>query len=74
MPVTVITRNYRGRTISVNVLLDEGFEFEGEVYRSPIRRSVLGIRAVVLFLLPISRKFSYSPFGLRRSVKYEEVY
>ncbi|MBU1699669.1 MAG: DUF2924 domain-containing protein [Candidatus Eisenbacteria bacterium] len=33
MPGTVITREYRGQTISVMVL-DEGFEYEGEVYRS----------------------------------------
>jgi hypothetical protein len=33
MPGAVVTRQYKGRTISVTVL-DEGFEFEGEVYRS----------------------------------------
>lgn len=33
MPGTVLTRPYKGRTITVTVLHD-GFEFEGEVYRS----------------------------------------
>lgn len=33
MPGAVLTREYKGRTISVTVL-DEGFEYEGEVYRS----------------------------------------
>ena len=33
MPGAVLTREYRGRTIAVTVL-DEGFEFEGTVYRS----------------------------------------
>lgn len=33
MPGTVLTRPYKGRTITVTVL-DDGFEFEGEVYRS----------------------------------------
>jgi hypothetical protein len=33
MPGTVLTRPYRGRTITVTVLGD-GFEFEGDVYRS----------------------------------------
>ena len=31
--VAVITREYKGRTLEVNVLLN-GFEFEGEVYKS----------------------------------------
>jgi hypothetical protein len=33
MPGAVITRDYRGRTVSVTVL-DEGFAYEGAVYRS----------------------------------------
>lgn len=33
MPGTVLTRSYKGRTITVTVL-DNGFEFEGDVYRS----------------------------------------
>jgi hypothetical protein len=33
MPGAVLTREYRGRTVSVTVL-DEGFEYHGEVYRS----------------------------------------
>jgi hypothetical protein len=33
MPGAVITREYQGRTVSVTVL-DEGFEYEGTVYRS----------------------------------------
>ena len=33
MPGAVITREYRGCTIAVTVL-DEGFEYEGAVYRS----------------------------------------
>ncbi|MBD3337273.1 MAG: DUF2924 domain-containing protein [Candidatus Eisenbacteria bacterium] len=33
MPGAVITREYRGQPISVTVL-DDGFEYEGEVYRS----------------------------------------
>lgn len=33
MPGTVLTRPYKGRTITVTVL-DDGFEFEGDVYRS----------------------------------------
>jgi hypothetical protein len=33
MPGTVLTRPYKGRTITVTVL-DNGFEFEGDVYRS----------------------------------------
>lgn len=33
IPGTILTREYRGRTIQVMVL-DKGFEFEGEVYRS----------------------------------------
>jgi hypothetical protein len=33
MPGAVLTREYRGRTIAVTVL-DEGFEYEGAVYRS----------------------------------------
>ena len=33
MPGTVLTRSYKGRTITVTVL-DNGFEYEGEVYRS----------------------------------------
>ena len=33
MPGTVLTRPYKGRTITVTVL-DSGFEWEGEVYRS----------------------------------------
>ena len=33
MPGTILTRPYRGRTIRVTVL-DNGFEYEGEVYRS----------------------------------------
>ncbi len=33
MPGAVLTREYRGRTISVTVL-DDGFEYEGAVYRS----------------------------------------
>ena len=33
MPGTVLTRPYKGRTITVTVL-DSGFEHEGEVYRS----------------------------------------
>lgn len=33
MPGTVLTRPYKGRTITVTVR-DDGFEFEGEVYRS----------------------------------------
>ncbi|MBU1702657.1 MAG: DUF2924 domain-containing protein [Candidatus Eisenbacteria bacterium] len=43
MPGTVITREYKGRTISVMVL-DEGFEFEGEVYRSlsAVARKITG--------------------------------
>ncbi|MBU1700158.1 MAG: DUF2924 domain-containing protein [Candidatus Eisenbacteria bacterium] len=45
MPGTVITREYKGRTISVMVL-DEGFEYEGEVYRSlsALARKVTGTR------------------------------
>ena len=43
MPGTVITREYKGRTVSVTVL-DEGFEYEGEIYRSltAIARAVTG--------------------------------
>jgi len=33
MPGTVLTRRYRGETIQVTVL-DQGFEYEGQVYRS----------------------------------------
>ena len=33
MPGTVLTRSYKGRTITVTVL-DKGYEHEGEVYRS----------------------------------------
>ena len=33
MPGAVLTRQYRGQTIAVTVL-DEGFEFQGTVYRS----------------------------------------
>jgi hypothetical protein len=33
MPGAVLTREYRGRTVTVTVL-DEGFEYEGAVYRS----------------------------------------
>jgi len=33
MPGTVLTRGYRGQTVSVTVL-DEGFEYGGTVYRS----------------------------------------
>jgi hypothetical protein len=33
MPGTVVTREYRGQTLSVTVL-DEGFEYCGQVYRS----------------------------------------
>jgi len=33
MPGTVLARPYKGRTITVTVL-DNGFEFEGDVYRS----------------------------------------
>ena len=33
MPGTVLTREYRGRTIAVTVL-DSGFEYAGTVYRS----------------------------------------
>ncbi len=33
MPGTVLTRPYKGRTITVTVR-DDGFEFEGDVYRS----------------------------------------
>lgn len=33
MPGTILTRPYKGRTITVTVL-DNGFEFEGDVYRS----------------------------------------
>jgi len=33
MPGTVLTRDYKGQTIRVTVL-DKGFEYEGDVYRS----------------------------------------
>ena len=33
MPGTVLTREYKGKMISVTVL-DDGFEFDGEVYKS----------------------------------------
>ena len=33
MPGAVITREYKGETISVTVL-DEGFEYQGEIFRS----------------------------------------
>jgi hypothetical protein len=33
MPGTVLTREYRGQTVSVTVL-DDGFEYRGTVYRS----------------------------------------
>jgi len=33
MPGTVLTRPYKGRTVTVTTL-DDGFEFEGDVYRS----------------------------------------
>jgi hypothetical protein len=33
MPGTVLTRPYKGRTITVTVR-DDGFEFEGDIYRS----------------------------------------
>jgi hypothetical protein len=33
MPGTILTREYRGKTIQVMVL-DKGFEFEGQLYRS----------------------------------------
>jgi hypothetical protein len=33
MPGAVLTREYRGQTIQVTVL-PEGFEYDGEVYRS----------------------------------------
>ncbi|MEZ4651971.1 MAG: DUF2924 domain-containing protein [Candidatus Eisenbacteria bacterium] len=33
MPGTVLTREYKGTTVAVTVL-DEGFEYRGEVYRS----------------------------------------
>jgi len=43
MPGAAITRVYRGRTISVTVL-DEGFEYEGTVYRSltAVARAITG--------------------------------
>jgi len=43
MPGAVITREYRGGTVSVTVL-DRGFEYEGQVYRSltAIARAVTG--------------------------------
>ncbi len=43
MPGAVVTREYRGRTIKVTVL-DQGFEFDGEVYRSltAVARAVTG--------------------------------
>lgn len=45
MPGTVLTREYRGQTIRVTVL-DEGFEFQGEVYRSlsAVAREITGTR------------------------------
>jgi hypothetical protein len=33
MPGTILTREYRGKMIQVMVL-DKGFEFEGQAYRS----------------------------------------
>lgn len=33
LPGTVLTRSYKGRTLRVTVL-DDGFEFEGEVFKS----------------------------------------
>ncbi|MBD3334314.1 MAG: DUF2924 domain-containing protein [Candidatus Eisenbacteria bacterium] len=43
MPGAVITREYRGRTVSVTIL-DDGFEYEGELYRSltAIAKAVTG--------------------------------
>lgn len=43
MPGTVITREYRGRTIAVTVL-EHGFEYEGEIYQSltAVARAVTG--------------------------------
>lgn len=45
MPGTVLTRQYRGKTIRVTVL-DEGFEYQGAVYRSlsAVAREVTGTR------------------------------
>jgi hypothetical protein len=43
MPGTILTRDYRGKVIQVMVL-DKGFEFEGETYRSltAIAKAVTG--------------------------------
>ena len=43
MPGALLTRSYRGRDIVVKVL-DDGFEYDGEVYRSPtaIAKAVTG--------------------------------
>ena len=43
MPGTIITRQYKGETIEVQVLAD-GFEYEGEVYRtlSAVAKAVTG--------------------------------
>ncbi len=43
MPGAVITRRYKGETIEVRVL-PRGFEYEGEVYRTPERRGQEGHR------------------------------
>jgi hypothetical protein len=43
VPATVLTREYRGKTVLVTVL-DRGFEYEGVVYRSlsAVARAVTG--------------------------------
>jgi len=57
MPGTVLTRPYKGRTISVTVL-DDGFEFEGDVYRS--------LSAVAKAILTPRRWFSRGPVAEHR--------
>lgn len=59
MPGTVLTREYKGRTLLVTVL-DAGFEFEGRAYRSltAIAKDVTGSQwnGFLFFGLPTARR------------------
>ena len=49
LPGTIITREYKGGVVQVKVLAN-GFEFEGEVYKSLVRRRQGGHRAALQWL------------------------
>ena len=57
MPGTVLTRDYRGETVAVTVL-DGGFEYEGQVYRSltAVARAVTGTHWNGFHFFRISRR------------------